>query len=152
MPNSSARRPVRAKPVGPGSVKSLLAVIFVGVLVVAGVARNLQSSSSPAHAREPGYPVGAPAKKHHPRHVTMHYTASERLLIDSVDIAAGKAMQAAASPDGVFEHRTAQDWCSAALDAEHGLVRRHSLAWVTKVDRARDEKSQKFQQAAKACG
>jgi hypothetical protein len=117
----------------------------VVVLVVWGVAAN--THSAPVAPQQ----VPQAATKHPPR-PTVHYTRTERLLIDSVDIAAGKAMQATASPDGLYERRSSQEWCSAALDAEQVLVRHHSLAWADRVDRARDSESQKFQEAARACG
>jgi hypothetical protein len=125
--------------------KSALAVVVVAVLVVWSVAANTHSGPSQQQ------PVQHAAAKHPPR-PTIHYTRSERLLIDSVDIAAGKAMQAAASPSGLYERRTSQEWCATALDAEQTLVRDHSLAWSSKVDHARDGESRKFQQAAQACG
>lgn len=127
-------------------MKGSLALIIIVVLVVWGVAAQGHSSQSQGAVTRASSPV-----KRHPRK-TMHYTAAEHLLIDSVDIAAGKAMQAAGSPDGLYERRTSQEWCGMALDAESALVRRHSLAWAAKVDRAHDAESQKFQLAAKACG
>jgi hypothetical protein len=126
-------------------MRALLASVFVVILVVAAVAR-----SGDGHAA--GAAHSSPASVHRKHHLVMRYTGSERLLIDSVDIAAGKAMQAANSPDGLFERRTSQEWCSMALDAESALVHHHSFSWAGKVDRARDAESRKFQLAARACG
>jgi hypothetical protein len=126
-------------------MKTVLAVVAVVVLVAWGVAAN--THSAPAQAPQPHA-----ATAHRSHRPSVRYTATERLLIDSVDIAAGKAMQASMSPDGLYERRSSQEWCSAALDAEQVLVRRHSLAWAGRVDRARDGESQKFQEAARACG
>jgi hypothetical protein len=127
--------------------KAIGSLAILGVIAAIASGGTTGDSGPVAAGASPSRAHDAPRKR-----LTMHYTLGERLLIDSVDVAAGKAMKAAASPDGLFERRTAQEWCGAALDAESVLVRRHSLAWATRVDRARDGESQKFQLAAKACG
>src|SRR3954471_1206238 len=72
------------------------------------------------------------------RRPVMHYDAGQRMVIDSMDIAAGKANLAISSPTGVFERRTVDEWCSAVLDAEQVIVRGHSLKWAARLDHATD--------------
>lgn len=128
-------------------MRALLASLFVIVLVVAAVARGGDDQADGA-----SHSSDHRSARPHRHHVVVRYTAPERMLIDSIDIAAGKAMQAASSPDGLFERRSSQEWCGAAIDAENTLVRRHSLAWAGRVDHASDAESQKFQLATRACG
>jgi hypothetical protein len=130
------------KVIGSLAILGVIAAIASGGTT--GNSGPVAAGASPSRALDAHH---APSKRR-----TMHYSLAERLLVDSADVAAGKAMSAAASPDGLFERQTSQEWCSAVRDAENAFVRRHSLAWATRVDRARDAESQKFQQAAKACG
>src|SRR3954471_12708813 len=84
----------------------LLAVVAAVVALVSG--GKTTGNDGPVAG---GHDTITPATERRHQHGVMRYTVAERVLIDSVDVAAGKAMQATASPDGVYEQRTSREWC-----------------------------------------
>jgi hypothetical protein len=87
-------------------------LLSFGILVIAVLA--LSSGSSPSEPKQ--------TTTQHRARPKLKLRATERLLIQAADVAAGKAMQAALSDDGLYEGRTAGEWCSVAGDAINDVV------------------------------